>query len=52
MAQDLVIRQYDCQTETGVLIELKDTSNITNLIGRTLMYQHIKVKQILNLILF
>ena len=37
VSQDLVIRQYDCQTETGVLIELKDTSNITNLIGRTLI---------------
>ena len=36
VAQDLVIRQFDCQTETGVLIELKPNTNTTNLIGRTL----------------
>ena len=37
VAQDLVIRQHDCQTDRGVLIELKPNSNITNLIGRTLI---------------
>ena len=37
VAQDLVIRQHDCKTDRGVLIELKPNTNITNLIGRTLI---------------
>ena len=37
IAQDLVIREVDCQTKTGVLILLNKKSNITNLIGRNLI---------------
>jgi len=37
IAQDLVIREVDCQTKIGVLILLNKKSNITNLIGRNLI---------------
>jgi len=37
IAQDLVIRENDCKTNEGILIELKKNSNIKNLIGRTLV---------------
>ena len=36
VAQDLVIREFDCKTKEGVLIELKENTTIKNLIGRTL----------------
>jgi len=37
VAQDLVIRQQDCGTKEGVLVELTNNSTITNLIGRSLI---------------
>ena len=37
IAQDLVIREINCQTKTGVLILLKKTTNIQNLVGRNLL---------------
>lgn len=37
IAQDLVIREVDCQTNVGVLIFFNKKTNITNLIGRQLL---------------
>lgn len=37
LAQDLVIRDVDCKTKDGIIIEYRNTSNTTNLIGRTLI---------------
>ena len=37
LAQDLVIRELDCKTEEGMVIEYRKTSNINNLIGRTMI---------------
>jgi len=37
LAQDLVIRQTDCQTNEGVIVLLKRNSNIKNILGRTLI---------------
>jgi hypothetical protein len=37
VAQDLVIREFDCQTVEGLLIELQPNTTTTNLIGRTLL---------------
>jgi len=37
IAQDLVIREVNCQTNSGVLILLNKKTNITNLIGRHLI---------------
>ena len=37
IAQDLVIRDVDCQTTDGIIIEYRKTSNKTNLIGRTII---------------
>ena len=36
VAQDLVIREIDCQTKEGIIILLNKNSDIKNLIGRTL----------------
>lgn len=37
IAQDLVIREEDCQTKEGLIILLKKNSNIKNIIGRSLI---------------
>jgi hypothetical protein len=37
LAQDLVIREIDCQTETGILVLLNKKTNIKNIIGRNLL---------------
>jgi hypothetical protein len=37
LAQDLVIREIDCKTKTGILVLLKKKSSIKNLIGRELL---------------
>ena len=37
LAQDLVIRELDCQTKNGMIIEFRKDSNTTNLIGRTMI---------------
>jgi hypothetical protein len=37
IAQDLIIREFDCKTKNGILIELNKNSNINNFIGRTLI---------------
>jgi len=37
IAQDLIIREFDCQTNKGILIELKKNSTTKNIIGRTLI---------------
>ena len=37
IAQDLIIREIDCKTEDGILIEYRKNSTIKNLIGRTLI---------------
>ena len=37
IAQDLVIRDVDCQTTDGIIIEYRKISNKTNLIGRTII---------------
>ncbi len=47
VAQDLVIREFDCKTTEGVLIELKKHTTTQNLIGRTL--QEIKASNRANL---
>ena len=36
VAQDLVIREFDCKTKEGVLFELQSNTTVQNLIGRTL----------------
>ena len=36
VAQDLVIREFDCKTNEGVLFELQSNTTVQNLIGRTL----------------
>jgi hypothetical protein len=36
VAQDLVIREFNCKTNEGILIEIKKDTTIKNLIGRTL----------------
>jgi DNA-directed RNA polymerase subunit beta' len=40
IAQDLVIREKDCQTKDGVIILLNKSTNIKNIIGRTLLSIH------------
>jgi len=37
LAQDLVIREIDCKTKKGILIELKKSTSIKNLVGRSLL---------------
>jgi hypothetical protein len=37
IAQDLVIREKDCQTKDGVIILLNKSTNIKNIIGRSLI---------------
>lgn len=37
IAQDLIIREIDCHTTEGVLIYLNENTNITNLVGRSLL---------------
>lgn len=37
LAQDLIVRELDCQTEEGMVIEYRKSSNVNNLIGRTLI---------------
>ena len=37
LAQDLVIREENCQTTNGVIFLLKKNANVKNLIGRTLI---------------
>ena len=37
LAQDLVIRELDCKTKDGMVIEYRKTSNPSNLIGRTMI---------------
>ena len=37
IAQDLVIREVDCKTKDGILIEFRKNSTIKNLIGRTII---------------
>ena len=37
LAQDLVIRELDCKTKDGMVIEYRTTSNPSNLIGRTMI---------------
>lgn len=37
LAQDLVIREYDCKTKKGILVFLTKKSSIQNLVGRQLL---------------
>ena len=37
LAQDLVIREIDCHTTSGVLVVLKKNTNIKNIVGRNLL---------------
>ena len=37
IAQDLIIREFDCHTTQGILIQLHKNSTINNFIGRTLI---------------
>ena len=37
IAQDLVIREVDCQTKEGIFFEYRKNSNTSNLVGRTLI---------------
>ena len=37
IAQDLVIREINCNTKNGILILVKKTSNLKNVIGRSLL---------------
>ena len=37
LAQDLIIREIDCNTKKGILINLKKNSSIKNLIGRSIL---------------
>jgi hypothetical protein len=37
IAQDLIIREFDCKTNTGILIEIHKNSTINNFIGRSLI---------------
>ena len=37
IAQDLIIREVDCQTTEGVIVLLHKKTNIKNLLGRTLI---------------
>ena len=37
IAQDLVIREIDCKTDTGILALLNSKTNIKNVLGRTLI---------------
>ena len=37
LAQDLVIREIDCKTKKGILINFKKSSSIKNLIGRSFL---------------
>jgi hypothetical protein len=37
IAQDLVIREIDCETETGILVLVKSETNTKNILGRTLI---------------
>ena len=37
LAQDLVIRELDCQTKDGIIMEFRKDSNTTNLLGRTMI---------------
>jgi DNA-directed RNA polymerase subunit beta' len=37
IAQDLIIREIDCETKTGVIVILKSTTSFKNIIGRYLL---------------
>ena len=37
IAQDLIIREIDCNTTEGILVEFRKNSTIKNLVGRTLI---------------
>jgi hypothetical protein len=37
IAQDLVIREENCKTKEGIIVELQKNSNVKNLVGRTLI---------------
>ena len=40
IAQDLIIRETDCQTTNGVIFLLNKNSNVKNLVGRVLISQY------------
>lgn len=42
IAQDLVIREVNCETKKGIIILINKTSEIKNLIGRTLISSKLK----------
>jgi hypothetical protein len=41
LAQDLIIREFDCQTKQGLVILLNKKTNIQNIVGRHLIYARI-----------